>query len=155
MNRLEVIEAPSKHIQEPHWILVVDGTPLDHVLDAARPGCDLLGLVPALLDWLSDAQERRLVRERILPRIGSTAIAPLLVCPDDLDLWCTVVVAEAVREAPVVWWRRIGLDATKAKSCDMPRAIGDRVDWIEGLGPFCFEIAAYERCLAVFGNLDD
>jgi hypothetical protein len=76
------------------------------------------------------------------------------MCPDDLDLWCTVVVAEVVREVSVVWWRRIGLDATEAKSGDMPRGIGSRVDWIDELGPFCFETAEYERCLAAFGIHD-
>jgi hypothetical protein len=155
MNRLQVIEAPSKYVEAPHLVLVVDGTPLDQLLDVAHPGYHLLGLVPALLDWLSDAEERRLVRERILPTIGSTAIAPLLMCPDDLDLWCTVAVAEVVREAPVVWWQRIGLDAPKAKPGDMPRAMGGRVDWIDGLGPFCFETAEYERCLAAFGIFED
>lgn len=154
MNRLEVFEAPSKYIDEPHKVLAVDGSPLDEILDAARPGCNLLGLVPALLDWLSDPEERRLVRERISPTIGGSAIAPLLLCPDDLDLSCTVVVVEVVREASVVWWRRIGLDATKAMSGHMACVIGDRVDWIDEVGPFCFETAAYERCLAAFGIHD-
>lgn len=151
MNRLEVFEAPSKYIEQPHKLLVVDGTPLDVLLDAACPDRNLLGLVPALLDWLSGAGERELVRERILPAIGGSAIAPVLMCPDDLDLWCTVVVAEVAREASVVWWRRIGVDVTKVEPGDLLPAIGDRVDWMDGLGPFCFETAAYERCLAAFG----
>lgn len=157
MNRLEVLEAPSRYIEEPHKVLAVDGTPLDEMLDAACPDRNLLGLVPALLDWLSDPVERRLVRERIRPTIGSSAIAPLLMCPDDFDLSCTVIVADVVREVSVVWWRRIGLDATEAKSSDMPAVLvgfGSRVDWIDGLGPFCFETAAYERCLAAFGIHD-
>lgn len=92
MNRLEVFEAPSKYIEEPHKVLAVDGSPLDEILDAARPDCNLLGLVPALLDWLSDREERLLVRERILPAIGRSAIAPLLMCPDDLDLSSSALV---------------------------------------------------------------
>lgn len=148
MNRLEVFEAPSRYIEEPHKVLAVDGTPLDERLDAACPDGHLLGLVPVRLDGLHDPKERELVRERILPAVGGIAMAPLLVCPDDLDFGCTVIVAEVVREASVVWWRRIGVDATDARSSDMPRCIGSAVNWIDGVGPFCFETTAYERCVA-------
>lgn len=151
-NRLEALLRPSKYVDCPHQILAVDDTPLDALLAAARPDLNLLGLVPTLLDWLSAPEERELVRQRILPSIGSSAIAPILMCPDDLDLSCTVVVVEVAREARVVWWRRIGLDRTKAKPGDMPLAIGNAVDWIDGLGPYCFESAAYQNCLAAFGR---
>ncbi len=97
VNRLQVFEQPSKYIAEPHELLAVDGTPLDVLLDAACPGRGLLGLVPALLDWLSDPAERALVRARILPTIGSSAIAPVLMCPDDLDLSCTGVARHIVQ----------------------------------------------------------
>ncbi len=151
MNQLDVIKAPSKYIEEPHEVITIDGIALDVMLDAARPDLRLLGLVPALFDWLTSPEERELVRERILPAIGSSAIAPVLICPDDLDLTCSVVVAEVVREPSVIWWWRIGLDTTEAKPAEWPSALGGRVNWVDGLGPFCFEAEAYERFLAVFG----
>ncbi|MEZ4293366.1 MAG: hypothetical protein R3B70_00195 [Polyangiaceae bacterium] len=150
MNRLEVREARSKYVAEPHKVLAIDGTPIDELLDAAYPDGNILGLAPAMLDWLSDPDERHLVRERILPPVGNSAIAPLLVCPDDLDLSCTVIVAEVVREVSVVSWRRIGLDATEANFGNMLPAIGGTVHWIDRIGPFSFEIAEYERCFAAF-----
>ncbi len=150
MNRIEAIEATTKYVPEPHKLLMVDGMPLDVLLDSARPDCYLLGLVPTLLDWLSDPRERELVWQRILPPVGSSAVAPVLMCPDDLDLWCTVAVAEVVLEQSAVWWHRIGLDASKPKPEDMPHAVGATVDWIDGLGPYCFSRAEYEQCLAAF-----
>src|SRR5262249_53769428 len=126
VNRLEVIDAASKYVSQPHKILALDGVPLDVLLDTARPQDNLLGLVPTLIDCLDDLTERELVWQRILPPIGQPAIAPVLMCPDDLDLWCTVVVAEVVAEESVVLWRRIGLDVSKPE--DMPRSVGTAVD---------------------------
>lgn len=150
MNRLEVIEAKSEHVREPHRVLTLDGVPLDVLLDAGRPGLGLLGLIPALLDWLSDPTERELVWQRIMPPVGRREVAPVLICPDDLDLWCTVVVAEVAPEESAIWWHRIGLDVTRPKPEDMPNAVGTTVDWIDGFGAYRFGRAEYERCLAAF-----
>ena len=146
MNRIEVIEARTKYVSEPHKVLTLDGVPLDVLLDSARPDLAILGLVPALLDWLDDPRERELVWRRILPPVGSSAVAPVLMCPDDLDLWCSVVVAEVVPEESAVWWHRIGLDMSQPRL----EAIGTAVNWIGGIGPHCFSRADYERCLAAF-----
>jgi hypothetical protein len=46
--------------------------------------------------------------ERILPDVGCTGYAPVLICPDDLDLGCSVVMAEVVAEPTVIRWDRLG-----------------------------------------------
>jgi hypothetical protein len=151
---LETIDGTSKYVSQRHQVLVLDGVQLDVLLDSARPDLNLLGLVPTLLDWLADPKERALVWERILPPTGSIAVAPVLMCPDDCDLWCSVVVAEVSPVESIVWWRRVGLDMSKPQPEDMPKAIGGAVKWFSGLGPYCFDRAGYEECLASFKRPD-
>jgi hypothetical protein len=148
MNRLEAIDGTSKFVPERHQVFVLDGVQLDVLLDSACPDLSLLGLVPTLLDWLEDPKERALVWERILPPTGCVAVAPVLMCPDDLDLWCSVVVAEVSSMDSTVWWRRVGLDMSKP--VDMPKSVGQAVEWFSGLGPYCFDRAEYERCVSAF-----
>ena len=150
MNRLDAIDATSKYVSERHKVLVLDGIPLDVLLDTVRPDLSLIGLVPTLLDWFDFPKEQALVWQRILPPTGCVAVAPVLMCPDDRDLWCSVVVAEVSPEESVVWWRRLGLDMSKSNPEDMPDAVGTSVEWFSGVGPFCFCRADYEKCLAEF-----
>jgi len=150
VNRLEAIEATSKYVSKRHTVLAVDGVPLDVLVDSVRPYLTLLGLVPALLDWLTDPKERALVWQRILPPTGAVAVAPVLVCPDDLNLWCTVVAAEVAPMGSVVGWNRIGVDRSKPKPGEMPEAVGTVVEWFSEIGPYRFDRAKYERCLAAF-----
>jgi hypothetical protein len=150
VNRLETIDGTSKYVSQRHQVLVLDGVQLDVLLDSARPDLSLRGLVPTLLEWLTDPKERALVWERILPPTDSVAVAPVLMCPDDCDLWCSVVVAEVSPVESIVWWRRLGLDVSQPGPEDMPEAIGGAVEWFSGLGPYCFQRAEYDKCLAAF-----
>ena len=113
MHAISAETAKSAFVDTPHLVIAVDGRPLDLVLDAHRPQGDLKGLVPTLLDWLEDEGERAVVRDRVLPPIGETAVAPILMCPDDLDFFCTVVVAEVETSAEAVQWTRLGLDMSE------------------------------------------
>jgi hypothetical protein len=151
---LEAIDATSKYVSKPHKVLVLDDVPLDVLVDSVRPELTLLGLVPALLDWLNNPKERVLIWQRILPPTDRVTISPVLICPDDLDLWCTVVVAEVNPVGTLVWWRRLGLDRTEPKSEEMPEAVGTVVEWFSGLGPYCFGRREYERCLSAFKQPD-
>ncbi|MEO2090686.1 MAG: hypothetical protein ABGY75_14470, partial [Gemmataceae bacterium] len=150
MNRLVTNTVATTHVLEPHPALFLDGVRLDELLDAARPDYHLLGLIPALLDFLSDPKERELVWRRIRPPVGESAIAPVLICPDDCDLWCSVVVAEVVADEAVIHWMRLGLDMTKPEPGEMPDVVGRTVEWFDGLGPYRFPRAEYERSLAAF-----
>lgn len=137
MNRIESIRAPSKFIPDPHLVIAVDGIPLDVALGVE-------GLVSALLGWFHDDADRAVPWGRILPDVGCTGYAPVLICPDDLDLVCSVVMAEVVAEPAVIQWDRIGYNAA-------PRpAFGGCIRWESGWGPYRFSRADYERCLAEF-----
>lgn len=148
-NRIEVIQARSKYSAEPHAVLAIDGLPLDVALDAVHPGRNVLGLVPTMLNCLSDPTERELVWRRILPSIGSTEIAPVLMCPDDADLRCTIVVAEVEADESVVWWHRIGFDTTETRGIHAD-SVGGTVEWFDQIGPFRFDRMEYEQSLAAF-----
>ena len=121
---------------------------MDKLLDAARPDLGLLGLVSSLLGWFHNDQDNAVPWQRILPDNGCTGYAPVLICPDDLDFGCSVVMAEVVAEPDVVRWDRLGLDATRKG------AVGSCIRWDRGLGPFRFSRPDYEACLAAFRSPD-
>ena len=150
MNHICVAHRSSKFIEEKHLVLLVDGDPLDVLLSREIPTIeDIEGLIPTLLDWLSDDKEQALVWDRALPPEGTRANFPVLMCPDDLDLWCTVIVVEVESSAEKVTWRRFGIDATDFQS-DSRAKCGDGVKWAAGPGPFVFQRDVYEECLDVF-----
>ena len=150
MNRIEAIQAVSKYVKEPHTLIFIDGIPLDVLFNRFAPDRVSVGLVPTLLDWLYNPVERTLVRDRILPSVGKSSRAPVLMCPDDCDLWCTVVIAEVMNHDSVVWWKQIGINTSAPEN--MPISIGTTVEWLEGIGTFCFARSDYQQCIAAFGE---
>jgi hypothetical protein len=137
VNRIEAIRAPSKFVPEPHLAIAVDGVPLDVALGVE-------GLVSALLGWFHNDEDSAVPWQRILPDVGCTGYAPVLICPDDLDLNCSVVMAEVVAEPDVIRWDRLGYNAT-------PRgAVGSWIRWETDWGPYRFSRTEYEACLAAF-----
>ena len=149
MNRIETIQAASKYAREAHAIICIDGIPFDELVHRAAPSRLPLGLVPTLLDWLCDPVERTLVRGRILPPVGKPSRAPILMCPDDCDLLCTVVVAEVVNHDTAVCWNQIGIDSSDPE--DTPFSVGTTVDWLNDIGPFYFSHTDYQQFIAAFG----
>ena len=139
MNRIEARSAPSKFVSEPHLSMAIDGVPLDQAL-----GAEAEGLVSALLGWFHDPADCEVPWERILPEAGCTGYAPLLICPDDLDLKCNVVIVEVVAEEEVIRWNKLGFDMTPLG------AVGAIVRWDPGWGPYTFRRDEYEACLSAF-----
>jgi len=139
MNRIEARSVRSKFLAEPHLSVIVDGVPLDVAL-----GTRAEGLVSALLGWFHRAEDCEVPWARILPESGCTGYAPILICPDDLDLVCDVVVVEVVAESDVIRWDKIGFDASPVG------AVGSIVRWDPAWGMYRFRREEYEACLAVF-----
>ncbi|MDY3558545.1 hypothetical protein R5W23_005665 [Gemmata sp. JC673] len=137
MNRIEAIRAPSKFVPEPHLVVAVDGVPLDVALGVE-------GQVSSLLGWFHHEPDAAVPWERILPAVGCTGYAPVLICPDDLDLSCSVVMAEVVSEPDVIRWDKLGFDVSPSGG------LGAIVRWDPAWGPYRFRRAEYERCLAAF-----
>ena len=142
MSRIEAIIASSQFVSDRHLIVFVDGRPFDELV--AQSEASVAGLVPSLLGWFHNDEDGEVPWERILPPIGCTSSAPILICPDDLDYCCSVVMVEVVAGADDIRWERVGLDATKKG------AVGSCVRWLSGIGRFCFSRHDYERCLDAF-----
>ena len=150
MHTISVETAKSAFVDEPHLVIIVDGRPLDLVLHAHDTQYELNGLVPTLLGWLADEAETAIVWERVLPPDGETAVAPMLMCPDDLDFFCTLVVVEVETSAEAVRWTRLGLD--ESPQAVLPRGVGSVVKWFDGLGPFTFDKARYREMSERFAD---
>jgi hypothetical protein len=137
MNKLQVIRAPSKYIKEPHLVILIDGKPLDLLIAQLVNNDWYEGLVTTLDDCLWRLEDRPLVWDRILPE--DRALAPILVCSDDLDFSCTVVNVEVVVDQNSVRWERVGLGDPAE-----PTAI----HWWSEVAPFHFTRENYARFLA-------
>ncbi len=99
---------------KPFPILVIDGLPLNQWMDRLEiilsNELSALSLVPAQ-GWLMDEHENKIAWELLKPTDSEecSTIVPLLICSDDLDYTCTVVVVEQIQKATQVIWARFGL----------------------------------------------
>ncbi len=139
---------PTEYCPTPHLVITVDGAPLDQILVAATGDESFLGLIPAWLGDMTDPTERKIVWDRIQQPTGTNTKVPVLMCPDDLDLWCSVILADTTRADDTVTWHALGTHA--GRSDGLPHSIGLAVDWLPAIGPFRFDRAAYDACVARF-----
>lgn len=114
MNHIEIkntAEAPNYE----NWCWAVDGKLLyghlnqwllkyenNKIVNMMKPFDDLCPAWTKELDWSGDV---RFVWELIEKE---RAILPVLLCPDDLDFTCIVVVSEVEKTEDFVYWNRIG-----------------------------------------------
>ncbi len=67
------------------YVIEVDGKSLEDVIMKNRPNIKR-GIVPTLLNWLSNNEERKVVWDRVIPSIGEKSKLPILMCSEDIDL---------------------------------------------------------------------
>jgi len=146
MNRILAKYEKSEYSNQSHLTINVDGIPLDEILHKLYPDKKLIGLVPTLLDWLEDPKERKLVWDRFESK--QKQVVPILMCPDDIDLWCTVINAEVKKTEDSIKWLRIGLDS--GGSDDMPNSIGTNVEWFDKIEPLEFDRIEYQKFVSKF-----
>ncbi|PJZ51371.1 hypothetical protein [Leptospira adleri] len=108
-----------------------------------------IGLVPTLLDWLSEEDGREIVWRRILPSVGESSVVPILMCPDDCDFFCSLVLVEIERTEEFVFWKRFGLDESDFNVSNLS-PIGSKVNWISGMYEYKFPIGDYLEFLKRF-----
>lgn len=145
MSRIEAITTKSKFVSDEHLVIFVDDIPFDELVDAALPdGYNVAGSVSSLLGWFHDDEDCKVPWDRILPECGCTGYAPILICPDDLDYDCGVVIVEVTADADHVRWDRVGMDVRRGGP------VACCVRWFPGIGPFRFSRNDYERCLSAF-----
>jgi nitrogen regulatory protein PII-like uncharacterized protein len=124
---------------------------LDVVIDEFYPDEEYLGLVPTFLPAFQNQEEYDLVMERALPPEGQSTLLPVLMCPEDLDLLCTVIVAKVKTQGDLVVWEKLGLD--KSKPNKHPHSVGTEVQWLNKMQPMYFKKEAYIACLNAFKEM--
>ena len=127
----------------------IEGIKLDHILDHYYPGNMYVGLVPTLLFWMEQDKEREIVWTRIKPNIGMKTICPILMCPDDCDFSCTIIVAEIENTGKTIRWNKVGIDETNEFDAEM---IGSKVKWFDRISPMEFYINEYDAVIEDFDS---
>lgn len=148
MNRIEGLLDKSEY--EGYWDYInfkIDGFWLDEKLGELYPDCMYKGLIPTLVDWMERKDEKEVVWKRIFPNKNETSICPILMCPDDNDFSCTIIVAEITNHGDFVKWNRLGLDITKEWEAEK---IGSKVEWFDKINELSFEISEYLKMLENF-----
>lgn len=108
MNHIEVKQTKTYcDYSEHYW--VIDGTPITFYLDRHRPSgySSLLGLMPAWNGELLSQWENDFVWEMV--DCQEELNVPILVCEDDQDLSCIVIVAHIRKDNTMVYWDKIGV----------------------------------------------
>lgn len=96
----------------PHPVLTIDGIPLEvwvkGIISNHLGEDDTYHLVPAQ-GWLINEEDLRSAWKLLFPlEENSSTFVPILICPDDVDLACTVAVVEQVVEGENIIWNRFG-----------------------------------------------
>jgi hypothetical protein len=125
----------------------IDGEFLDELLESKYPGEMYKGTIPTLLFAMEIDAESKIVWDRIFPVLNAKTICPILMCPDDLDFSCTIVVAEVECFDDTVKWHRMGLDITKDWQAE---SVGSEVKWFDKVLPYEFSKSEYLVMIKAF-----
>lgn len=129
---------------------MIDGKPLDNVLDELYPDKYLSGLVPTLVDWISLDEERKLVM-KAFDSEEVIKVLPILMCPDDCDLSCTIIVAEVETTSERVKWNRIGIDTNNPKELlDNDFFLFTGVEWLDRIPKMTFSKNDYKSLVEIY-----
>lgn len=149
MNSIRADWFKSQFVSEPHLIIRVDGEPLDDFLGNLTTDEELRGLIPAWLYWLTNDTDQAVVWERMITPLSGRVRVPVLMCPDDLDFSCQLIIADLEATPEVIVWHRIGCDRTQSME---PGRVGEEVAWYESIPTLRFPRSDYETCVAAFVN---
>ena len=143
VNRIEVKLMKSEYSDVEHHTITIDGVPLDLILHKQYPTKNLLGLIPTLINWIDDQKEKKLVINRYNSKEKEVSL-PVLMCPDDCDLWCTVIIAKVIISNGNVMWDKIGIDrSTREELLSGYDCIGSKVEWLDLIPQFVFDEDEY------------
>ena len=131
--------------------IFINGIRLDKILShATNENFD--GLLPSWLDFYEDKSrgEKEYVWEKTR-NTGKNIIFPILLCPDDFDFSCTVIVVDTTHCIDKVVWNRFGINCAKFPIGKfIPQYIEKSIDWFPNIGPFYFDKKAYWDCVEAF-----
>ena len=129
MNRINAGMHQSRYARDPHPVLFIDGVPLgmwaSGVIHTKDGEDDSDSLVPAQ-GWLMDEGDLENAWHLLTPKDQrASTVVPILVCPDDMDMNCTVAVVEQLTDDESVSWARLG------RALDVINRVVTSVEWID------------------------
>ncbi len=159
INKLSIIQGQSQWQPEIYYSeLAIDGIAFDewlsNFIDKKPFNPDNIDNVKGLalsLDLFNENEMQLVWYFLGHIQAGDTKIVPLLVCPDDVDLSCIVIVVEQVATETHVIWRRFGRD-TKGLDEQSKNYNDDDIDWFGGVPNLMFE---KENFIQIFNQLKD
>ncbi|MFG0214559.1 hypothetical protein ACFU8X_15755 [Brevibacillus porteri] len=144
LNKIEVKKMTSKYCDSEHECVLIDEVPLDVIVHSLYPNHHFDGLIPTILDWIDEPREKAFVRSRYLS-FKQREMLPILMCPDDCDLWCTLIIVEVVRFEGIIKWERMGIDqCTRENLINSFENIGTKVEWLEKVPSMTFQPEEYD-----------
>ncbi|WP_350289133.1 hypothetical protein [uncultured Croceitalea sp.] len=147
MNTIKVEIDKSEYEADDFANYRIDNYWLDEKLEELYPDKFYGGTIPTLLFGMEIPQEEKVVKKRILPEVNETTICPILMCPDDLDFSCTLIVAEIQNCENTIKWNRIGIDKTTEFE---PEKVGSQVKWFDKMNKLEFTKTDYLKMLSDF-----
>ena len=147
MNTIKVEIDKSEYNADDFANYRIDNFWLDEKLEELYPEKFYGGTIPTLLFGMEIPKEKEVVHKRILPNENETSICPILMCPDDCDFSCTLIVAEIQNCGNIIKWNKIGIDKTTEFEAEK---VGSKVEWFDKLNGFEFTKIEYDQMLAEF-----
>lgn len=142
-NLLSIASHKAKYSSGFYPTFAIDGVPLEVWLPTQNPDAEL-HLVAAHSGLYRD-EDTLLIWDRIYSTApGWKTLVPLLVCSDDLDLTCTVIVTEQCAQEHEVHWTRFGLLR------DLVTLQAPSVDWFDAIPGLIFDRTHYHSVLDAF-----
>lgn len=149
MNHFEVKESQPNDFHKPHLCIFIDEERLDLWL-AKRTGMKkIAGLVPTALPWSPVPAERVLVWGRLLSDDVQPQPCPVLMCPDDLDFTCDLIVVNINKQDGCVYWSKF------SQGFDEAEISQESSQLLDVSTTLVFNALQYERELLKFKSEDD
>jgi hypothetical protein len=140
----------TQYARTPHPVLTIGGESLDIWLDRMNPDKEVKDLVPAQ-GWLINDDDLALAWRRITrDDSDSSTIVPVLICSDDVDFSCSVVVVEQRCTSDKIIWQRFGYDYSV-----LGDQVGATVKWFESPSAIEFDRDMFLSALAELRRLID
>lgn len=148
MNHISLLQHQPVFSRAPCAWIAIDGVPVEHWFAAQsdNPDAITLGFAPM---WLHNPEEEELAWSRLVPgEENSSTVVPILVCSDDMDLHCTVVVVEQLVTSDTVQWVRWGYSSSIGVEVGISTRWGQATSTPLAL----FDRAEFDTCVRTFGR---
>lgn len=150
MNKIQAEYQKTEFTNEKHLVMMIDNVQLDELISKVPIEGHINGLVSTFLKgWMYNKEESKIVWNRIKLEPNVIRMVPILMCPDDCDFSCTIIIAEMILKNEKVYINKLGIDETSTRS-SQPNTVGKNVYWIKDLGSYVFDQIEFENCIEEF-----